>query len=809
MKKLYSNPFIKGFVLSLEVTAKVWKSRDPKDVEAVCREMFRIWRRPISRSNEVCVCMSIGNGEHILKWSGNLDDVLVWDRHKGHNNAKYAFPQDTFAGIPLELYMDNPPDMTYRDLLVICETLKRVCEEEHHRKCRLFTNFEPGPEFAESTFKYIEHPEILNQQGHAHGASIAYDGVLHQDHYHYAAYPQGIPEGEPFSRFLGKQVNHFFKTFGYEGISLSNGLGFGTFPWTLNGRNFDGTTFGLVDFKEESEAMSQFWDIFQKEAPYPAAAQGTNWPVAADLATKCIPLKEYYDKKYLSMPLANTVSVFFNDSVGFSLQALLSRSSYADGFRTYFYLNDMWYPQNPFEDYPYDGEAYDFYIPASVSLIDSKGHLEKLSGAAIGSVHNEHGDFAESTFVKFLPHYERSLDHLPDAISPLTLLYPFEEFHTAAADPEKTYLPMLYFSDCFAATAIDSGLPLNSVCSTENFAKALSQGTLDGTVLCTVLPMKDAPYCEDLIDYIKNGGQVLFYGSERHADPRINQMLGLHTDSAIDGELIMEASPELEAVSDEILTGSILKHSPIDSDGGISAVAYDCQVLAEVVQNGQRRAYMTEKIIGSGKAVWVRGSLPFSIERGEEIVYQPQQYLSAPRFLRYGLCRFGWQIRQRFTEKCVPAQLVMWRHDNGLYFTGYAPDNTLDMGLLTPDGAPLLSGFTTEIRDGIAWYHIPTTLWKPCYIFVRQNTGRIRCRHIYNGRKFKNCTYSVTGLERAEILIRVPEEHWSTVEIQVSDREFSVMLQNNQDAGQYGICMDEKNHTILLSPVTGNLQVSW
>jgi hypothetical protein len=172
------------------------------------------------------------------------------------------------------------------------------------------------------------------------------------------------------------------------------------------------------------------------------------------------------------MPLANTVSVFFNDSVGFSMQALLSRSSYADGFRTYFYLNDMWYPQNPFDDFPYDGEAYDFYIPASMSLIDSEGNLEALSGVAL-SVGNENGEFAESTFVRFLPHYERALDHLPDKVSPLTLLYPFDEFHKAAED--KKHLPMLYFTDCYSATAIDSGLPLNSVCSTENFEKALEK----------------------------------------------------------------------------------------------------------------------------------------------------------------------------------------------------------------------------------------------------------------------------------------------------------------------------------------------
>ncbi len=808
MAKLYSNPYVKGFVLSLEVTAKPFKSRDPKDVEAVVREMFRIWRTPVMHTAEICVCMSIGNGEHILKWSGNLNDELEWDRYKGHNNAKYAFDMENFAGIPLELYTENPLPMTYRDLGVICESIKRVCREMFGKNCRLFTNFEPGPEFSESVFKYVEHPEILNKQGAAHGASVAFDALLHKDSYHYAAYPDGIPEGEPFSRFLGKQVNHFFKTFGYEGISLSNGLGFGTFPWTLNGRNFDGKTFGLVDFKEESESMSTFWEVFKKEVPYPSVAQGTNWPVAADLATKCIPLKDYYDKGYLTMPLGNTVSVFFNDSVGFSMQALMSRSSYADGFRTYFYLNDMWYPQNPFEDYPYDEEAYDLYIPASMTLVNSEGRTEALSGVAL-SVGNENGDFAESTFHKFLPHYERVLANLPDKIGPLTLIYPFEEFHTAAASPDKKYLPMLYFTDCYAATAIDSGLPLNSVCSTENFTKALDNGTLDGTILLTVLPMEGASYTEKLIEFIRNGGQALFYGSEKYADRRIKDLLGLKTDAAIDGELTLKAAEELEDVSDEALTGGILKHVPIDSDGGISAVAENCRVLCEAIQDTVRRAYMTEKEIGKGKAVWVRGTLPFSIENGEQIVYQDARYISAPRFLRYALSRFGWKILENFSQKSNPMQLMMFRHDNGLYFTGYAPDNTLSLGLSTPMGAPLLPGFTTEIKNGAAWYHVPTTLWKPCHLFVRQKEGKIRLRHVYNSRKFKTCTYAATGLDHAEILISVPGKYWDSVEITVSDKEFSVMDNKLSDSGEYEIRLNEKDHTILLINVTGKLQVSW
>ena len=205
----------------------------------------------------------------------------------------------------------------------------------------------------------------------------------------------------------------------------------------------------------------------------------------------------------------------------------------------------------------------------------------------------------------------------------------------------------------------------------------------------------------------------------------------------------------------------------------------------------------------------MRGTLPFSIENGENIVYHDDRFISAPRFLRYALSRFGWKILESFSQKSNPMQLMMFRHDNGLYFTGYAPDNTLSLGLSTPMGAPLLPGFTTEIKDGAAWYHVPTTLWKPCNIFVKQAEGKIRLRHVYNSRKFKTCAYAATGLDHAEVLISVPEKYWDSVEITVSNKEFSVTDNKLTDKGDYGIRLNDKNHTILLNSVTGKMQVSW
>ncbi len=812
MSKLTQSPFTNGFTFTISPTLKPWKSRDPAEIERVCRAMYQPWERVIARSAELKIGFTIGNGEHILKWSGNLSDTFEWDRYKGHNNAQYA--QFTFEPIQLELYMDNPPDFTYRDLKLIMDTLRRVAWEQYHIIARIGMNFEPGPEFCESSFRYVEHPEILNYQGGGHGVSIAFDGVLHADGYHYAAYPDGIPEGEPFGRFLGKQMRHFCETFGVEEVSLSNGLGFGTCPWTLNGRNFDGERFGLIDYAKESRQMEAFWEMFKAETPYPVSAQGTNWPVGADLATKCIPLREFYDRRYLGFPLGYTVSVFFNDSVGFAMQSLLTRSAHTDGFSVGFYLHDMWYPQDPFDDYPYDGEAFDLYIPASTTVIGTNGQPLHMMGTSVGA-NDEHGDFCPQTAVKYLPHLERALDHLPDAVSPLTLLYPFNEFHEAAAATDKRYLSDLYFADCYAACAIDSGLPLNTVCATENFEAALRTGALRDTILYSPMPFEQAGYVEQLIAYIQQGGQVLLVGSEERAHPLIRSLLGLASAEGIEGELRFSAHPALQDVADGPLSEGRLQHRAVDSGGPVTSVLSgeaEVLVLARVLSQQVERVYAVERADpdwNGGRVVWLRGSLPFHIEDGENIRYVSPALLSAARFPRYLLSRFGYTITERFDRKSSTAQVMLWRHRNGLYFTGYVPDNTLELGLSTPDGAPVLTGMTCILRDGAAHYHIPTTLWKECRIFVRQQEGKLRCRHIHM-HKFTDCVLSVEGLSDAEVLIRVPRDKMNTAEVRVFCSSMSVTQKmQTSDLSEYHMKKDLDACTIRLEHVTGRLQVNW
>ena len=67
--------------------------------------------------------------------------------------------------------------------------------------------------------------------------------LLHADAQAYAAYPDGIPEGEPFALFLGRQIREYCRDIGFDYVWLSNGFGFSAVAWDYLGPGFDGEHF--------------------------------------------------------------------------------------------------------------------------------------------------------------------------------------------------------------------------------------------------------------------------------------------------------------------------------------------------------------------------------------------------------------------------------------------------------------------------------------------------------------------------------------------------------------------------------------
>jgi hypothetical protein len=719
MDKIALDPYGEGkSVFSLMTTLKPFKSKDIKEIRKTCESMLEPWKQLIEKWEMLIFTWTIGNGELILCWSGNPNDQFEWDHYKGHNNLQWA--EFGFTPIPLEDYDENWIHFTYGDLKEIFETLKAVCQEQYNREAVFCLNFEPGPEFSESVFRYVWHREIINKQGGGHGNSIAFDGILHSDSRCYGAYRDGIPEGEPFSYFLGKQMNDLCRYLGAKTVNFSNGLGFGTCPWTLAGRNFNGKEFNLVDYKHESEKIINFWREYKSQAPMPVSAQGTNWPVGADIASKCVPLQRLYDEKLLNVPLGYTVSVFFNDSVGFAMASFLSRISYSGGFGLGFYLHDMWYPQKPWEDFPYDHQPYDLYAPGSVAFLNERGEIVSANGFGTG-IHDENGDFRPDVAREFIPHVEKTFAEHPDKVGPLVWLYPFEEYHYSASEnPDR--MQKIYFYDCFTACAIDEGLPLNTVITTGNFSAALEKALLNESIIYTPFPFENYPYVKLLTNFIHKGGKVLLYGSENGGSDEIKELLNLKSSEGIEGnvELYLNSDSHFE-----------IFHESLGSGGAITSVLKDTKdkntdILATAKKGGMEFVYAIKRALPEwkgGQAVWLRGTLPFTIEDGENIKYSANGKYSA-QLARLMLSSLGLTICEEFDGidgKC--GQIFIWRHRNAFLFTGYIPDNTVQLGFRLPQGAPVFIGNYAIIRNGKAYYHVETTLRKECRVFVNQQEG--------------------------------------------------------------------------------------
>ena len=228
----------------------------------------------------------------------------------------------------------------------------------------------------------------------------------------------------------------------------------------------------------------------------------------------------------------------------------------------------------------------------------------------------------------------------------------------------------------------------------------------------------------------------------------------------------MWAHPEIEAVADEPLTGHTVIHRGVDSAGPVSSILdggdhKGTTVLMEVGKNGQKCVYaleITKPEWNGGKVVWLRGSLPFKLTGGEVITYYTEEFLASARFARYLFSRFGYTILESWESRTMKgAQITTWWNDSGLYFTGYSPDNTIDLGLKFPEGAPIWIGNTCILKDGVAHYRVPTTFWKECRAFVKQKEGKIRC-HKGLSQEWYDEYFVLYGLNHADVTLHLPPE---------------------------------------------------
>ena len=202
--------------VTLEISLKPFKKTDSLYIREVCSGVFRQWRPLLKGRRIISIMLWASDGSEILDYAGELDEEFEWARYVGTANQPYldeSEPLETSLHNKKQDYMKDAPVMTYRILKEIIATFK----EEGKRAfpdsiIKVGETFDIGPEFAISDFKYNRHHEIASGHSIKKFGFVDATARLNGDTRKYAAYPDGIPDGTPFSTFLGKQTGAFSET---------------------------------------------------------------------------------------------------------------------------------------------------------------------------------------------------------------------------------------------------------------------------------------------------------------------------------------------------------------------------------------------------------------------------------------------------------------------------------------------------------------------------------------------------------------------------------------------------------------------
>lgn len=505
--------------VSLEVSLKPFKKTDSEYIRNVCADIFEQWRPLIKNRKTISIMLWVSDGSEILDYSGDLQKEFEWAYWIGTGNRELLGenePKETSPHDKKQYYIDNPPVMTYGILKEIISTFKEIGKSMFpDATIRVGETFDIGPEFSYSDFKYHRHPEICkgNRKIDDFGFVDA-TALLNGDLYMYAGFPEGIPHNTPFATFFGRQTNIFLKDMGFDYIWLSNGVGFGSNPWDLVGRIFDGEKFYPEKLEETRKQVFDFWRLFRKECPdYLVETRGTNNSVGIDYATDGVPLYDIYNGNFNITPPPNSPWAALNDDFGLEIMGHMTRICELpqESFMYRYYIHDPWWANSPWYD-RYNGNPHDIYLPMAISRINEEGKVQSAELFNILSIDNSYGDRPDNCVNEPLPHILKAEKDIADAPAPLVWVYPMREYTTSLDD---NTLKEMYYGDNYIRNAINRGFPLNCVVSTDIFLKT------DLTIYNSSILVSPVPESEDiknkLADFEKSGGSVIYYGTKKYA----------------------------------------------------------------------------------------------------------------------------------------------------------------------------------------------------------------------------------------------------------------------------------------------------
>lgn len=801
--------------VGLETSLKPFPSWSEADIAATAATMFDQWRDVVAAADTVAVLLWIADGSEILEWDEDLDREVTWASSVGFSNTEFgAYAHTVTPENTARPYQEDVRPLTYRDIRRVVSTIRRVGEQLLGVPVTVGATFDPGPEFARSSFKYEQHPEIVASDNEAEIGKlirmIRANSVLHADDRSFAGYPDGIPEGTTFGEFLGRQASRYLGDLGFDYLWLSNGFGFSAFSWTPLGEVYNGEEFLPDRVAAVSSTLLQFWDAFTRECPYPIEVRGTNFSTGIDAGGDAVPTREIYEVGHFRNPPPNSPWGPLNEDFGIEMSGYLSRIAEvpSDGFLFRYYVNDPWFWQNPWWDF-YNREPFDIYLPLSVSRLDDEGRVRTASDVQFLSIDTERGDLDPRAGREVGAHVLRALEAAPDEAGPVVWLYPFDEYaDDAAADPRSIQHP--YFEDWYLTAAINAGTPVNTVVSTRALAASIDAGALDGRVLLTPTRALRGRVLDLLQTATERGMTVLAYGSAARADERGRRLLGVRLGDPIDGDLPFDTALDADAISDAPGSRS-LRHTATLSGGGVHELPEaGTTVLATVGAGEAVRAYATRR----GAWAWVRGSSTFDRAPMDDHGFRhsrpldPREFEDAGAVLGRVLGLLG--VSCRFTRRSAasrPAVQGVHRSRGATWVSGYLADTTTRPRYRFPLGAPVFTGSEGVYANGHTEYSFGKSVHAEARIFVEQAEDTVVvCREMAPYPYSMARTLKAGGFRDARVRVSLPRE--ATTVTLVRDDQASLNLVGDVVRSR-DVTAEVVDGVLVLEHVDGSIIVSW
>jgi hypothetical protein len=750
----------------LEVSLKPFRDISDEAIQQVCDKAVRQWLPLIDKAEAVAFLMWTSDGSEILEYNGSLDDEFEWAKYIG--NANKPAPD---GSSPMErlhsnrwLYMENPPVMTYERLQFIVSSLKQAVTKLADKPVTVGATFDPGPEFAESKFKYERHRELSVGNTMGEGRWVHCAAVLNEDSQSYAGFPEGIPAGTTLGTFLGRQSQHFLTDLGYDYIWFSNGFGYSLSSWSVTGEVFDGDTFDTEQAPHVRESILKFWKDFRGECPdFPIETRGSNLSTGMDLSSDASPMIDIYRGDFNLTCPPNSPWAAINSDYGLELVGWLSHiAELPDGsgipFR--YYIHDPWWLNSPWLD-RYEREPHDIYLPMAVSRINEAGTVDPLASVSLLTIDDSYGQMPDVVPIEVTPHISRALDDYPDAAGLVTWIYPFDEYHDwTFGTPNR--VNEVFFGDWFMRAAVNQGFPLSGVVSTRNFLKArtVNAPAFDNTILVCPAPDEGSPLADALVEHLENGGRVLLYGPIKYADKRLLALLNLKATDGISGELKLSTILQSDQLGKGELPNKIDLREKL-SGGGVDAVAANpaegSSIVAEVSNHTERRVFAAFKPVPNGGQIgWVRGAFCETVttESALPLRDNPEDNFSSEVIMRWILEKFDTMIRFEKLDATIPDPLILAsRCRNGLYFSAFTTSTNTRLQWRFPHGVPIPVGGNVLVADGTGTMTMPRAWHRECRVFVQQSeASEVSCIERYSGEIGITRRLLVRGLKNADVV---------------------------------------------------------